>query len=99
MRRLKKILKRLALALGILIAVALIANAVLVWQTGKRLEERLSKLRAAGEPLSLPELGAIPPVPGADAAAVLNRIEPDLKALNKELNPVFLATSNIRDVT
>lgn len=94
MRRLKKILKRLALALGLLVALALIANAILVWQTGKRLEERLSVLRAAGEPLSLPELGAEPPAPGADAAAVLKRIEPEVKALSKEMAPILNAPDN-----
>src|SRR5258708_37689261 len=99
MRRLKKLLKYLALTAGVLIAVALIGNAILVWQTGKRLEERLSKLRAAGEPLSLPELGAMPVPPGADAAAVLKRIEPEVKALSKEMAPVLNETSGIRPMT
>src|SRR5437660_1355377 len=96
MRRFKKILKRLALVLGILIAIALIANAFFVWHTGKRLEERLSKLRAAGEPLSLPELGAKPPALGADAAAVLKRIEAEVNALVKETNPVLDAAAGKR---
>jgi hypothetical protein len=99
MRILKKILKRLALGLGILIAVGLVANAILVWQTGKRLEERLSKLRAAGQPLSLPELGAMPVPPGADAAAVLQRILPEIKALSKEMNPMLIAVSDKRPLT
>jgi hypothetical protein len=86
MRRLKKISKYLALSLGALIAVALIANAIFIWQTGTALEERVSQLRAAGAPLSLPELGAMPAPPGADAAAVLRRVEPELKALSGKIN-------------
>jgi hypothetical protein len=85
MRRLKKFLKYLALSVGALIAVALIANAIFVWHSGNRLAERLSKLRAEGEPLSLAELGALPTPPGTDAAAVLKRIEPELFALGNEI--------------
>jgi hypothetical protein len=87
MQRLTTFLKRLALVLGILLALALIANAILVWQTGKRLEERLTSLRAEGVPLSLPELGAVPPAAGADAGAVLKRLAPEIKALSKEMAP------------
>jgi hypothetical protein len=94
-----KILKYLALTVGVLIAAGLIVNAILVWQTGKRLEERLSRLRAAGEPLSLPELGALPVPPGADAAAVLTRIEPEIKALFKEMAPVLNEISGTRPMT
>lgn len=70
-------------------AAALIANAIFVWQTGNSLEDRLSKLRADGEPLSLADLGSMPAPPGADAAAVLKRIEPELRALCKEINPLL----------
>jgi hypothetical protein len=89
MSRLKKILKYLALTLVALVALALIVNAYLVWQTGKRLEERQSKLRAAGEPLSLAEIGAAPAAPGKNAADVLENIKPELQALIKEINPVL----------
>ena len=89
MRRLKKILKYLALTVGVLVAVGLVANAIFVWRSGKSLEDRLSALRAAGEPLSLPELGAMPVAPGADAATVLKRIEPEVKALSKEITPLL----------
>jgi hypothetical protein len=89
MRRLKKILKYVALTVAALLALALIANAFLVWQTGRRLEERLSKLRAAGEPLSLPELGAAPVPPGRNAADVLQNIQPELQALSKEISVVL----------
>jgi hypothetical protein len=89
MSRLKKILKYLALTIAGLLALALIVNAYFVWQTGKRLEERLSKVRAAGEPLSLAELGTAPVQPGKNAADVLTDIKPELKALIKEINPVL----------
>src|SRR5436190_7466949 len=93
MPRPRKVLKYLALTVGSLMAVALIANAIFVWQTGNSLEERLSKLRADGEPLSLPELGAKTTPPGPDAAAVLKRIEPELRALSGEIN-VLLGDSD-----
>jgi len=89
MTRLKKILTYLALTVAGLLALALIANAYFVWVTGKRLEERLSKLRAAGEPASLAEIGAIRAPAGKNAADVLENIKPELQALIKEINPVL----------
>jgi len=86
MPRLRKVLKYLALTVGGLMAAALIANAIFVWRTSNALEDRLSKLRAGGEPLSLPELGMKRTQPGPDAAAVLKRIEPELRALSGEIN-------------
>jgi hypothetical protein len=53
------------------------------------LEERLSKLRAAGEPLSLAEFSTAPAPPGKNAADVLEGIKPELKALSHEINPVL----------
>ncbi len=52
MSRLKRIMKRLAIGLVILIAVLLIINAAYSWHMGRQLEQRLAKLRAAGEPTS-----------------------------------------------
>ena len=46
---LKKILKWTGIALGALIAVLLITNAIFVWRSGKALEERLQIVREAGE--------------------------------------------------
>lgn len=99
MSRFLKIFKRLGLALGILLALALLANGLLIWQTGHALAARLSTLRADGDPLSLPELGARPPVPGADAAAVLKRIEPEVKALSKEMTPITSAAAGVRSIS
>ena len=53
MSRFKRILRYFVLIMGALIAAALLVNAIFVWQTGNQLQERLGKLRAAGEPLSL----------------------------------------------
>src|SRR5439155_25623449 len=88
-----------AIAVGILITVGLVANAIFVWRSGGSLEQRLSKLRAAGEPLSLPELGAQAGAPGADAVAVLKRIEPELKAVSKEMNPTLLKVDSNRPLS
>ena len=53
MSRLKRVLKRLGIGLAILIAVLLIINGAYSWHTGRQLEQRLAKLRAAGEPWSM----------------------------------------------
>ncbi|HEV3142449.1 MAG TPA: hypothetical protein VGZ47_01040 [Gemmataceae bacterium] len=89
MRRLIKTLKYLVLTIVFLAALLSIANAYLVWRTGTRLEERLNKLRTAGAPVSLAEIGAAPAVPGKNAADVLENIKPELQALIKEINPVL----------
>jgi hypothetical protein len=99
MSLLKKTLKYIGLAAGILIAAALIANAIYVRTTGTSLEERLSRLREAGEPLSLADLAARPAPPGANAAAVLKRIEPELRALSKEIEPLLVAADPPRPRT
>jgi hypothetical protein len=84
MSRLKRIMKRLAIGLTILVAVLLIINGVYSWHTGRLLEQRLAKLRAAGEPTSFAELAPKPIPLEQDAAAQLALLAPELNAFAKE---------------
>jgi len=85
MSRLKRIMKRLAIGFAILVAVLLIINGAYSWHTGHQLEQRLAKLRAAGEPTTFAELAPEPIPPEQDAAVQLQRLAPQLKAFEKEL--------------
>jgi len=71
------------------IAILLIANAVWVWRTGSRLEEKLAALRAEGDPLSLADLARDPIPPEQNAAVFLRRARSDLEAIDKELTAVY----------
>jgi hypothetical protein len=89
----KKLLAFLGLTLLLLVAGAAAANSVWIWRTGTRLEEQLEAIRAAGDPVTLPDL-ARPDAPRDDNAATrddnaatpLNRAHDDLQAMIKELN-------------
>jgi len=84
MARLKRLCKRLAVGLAILVGVLLLTNAGYSWWIGRNLEQRLATLRAAGEPTSFAEL-APEPIPFAeDAAAQLEKLSPKLKAFANE---------------
>lgn len=84
MSRFKRIMKRLAIGLAVLIAVLLIFNAAYSWHTGRQLEQRLARLRAAGELTTFAELAPDPIPPEQDAAVHLQRLAPRLKAFEKE---------------
>jgi HAMP domain-containing protein len=97
MKKLRKILKVTLIAVGALVALALIVNAVLVWITGSRLEAKLRALREAGDPVALQDL-ARPPIPAdQNAATYLRRAQDDIKAINKELAPVYERMSKAND--
>ena len=88
MGRLKRNWKRMALVLGALLLVLLLANAILVWITGNRLEERLSRLRAAGEPITLSDLSRPAPPIEQNAATFLDRARSDIQLIAKEIDAV-----------
>lgn len=67
-----------------LIAVLLIINGAYSWHLGRLLEQRLAKLRTAGEPTTFAELAPEPIPPEQDAAVQLQRLAPELKAFAKE---------------
>jgi len=88
MGRLKRNWKRIGLTLGALLIVLLLANAILVWITGNRLEDRLTRLRAAGEPITLTDLiPATVPIE-QNAATFLDRARSDLRSIVNEINAV-----------
>ena len=62
----------------------MIANVVYSWRIGQQLDQRLTNLRAAGEPTSFAELAPKPIPPEQDAAVHLQRLAPQLKAFAKE---------------
>jgi hypothetical protein len=82
-------MKRLGIGLAILIAVLLIINGAYSWYTGRQLEQRLAKLRAAGEPTTFAELAPKPIPSEQDAAVHLQRLAPRLKAFEKEYVEFF----------
>lgn len=83
-----KAMKIVATAVGVLAVLYLIGNAGLISYTGARLEERLKKVRDAGDPVSLKDLAG-PPIPAERNAAVyLRRARADLTAISKDLAPL-----------
>ncbi|MEO2046760.1 MAG: hypothetical protein ABGX16_09335 [Pirellulales bacterium] len=84
MARLKRLLKRLAIGLAILVGILLLANAGYSWWIGRQLEQRLAALRAAGDPTSFAELAPEPTPLEQDAAAQLAQLAPELEAFAKE---------------
>jgi len=85
MKRLKKILKWIAIFTGAAIAILLMLNAYFVWSTGTRLERRLFALRQAGDPVQLADLAREPIPPEQNADVFLRRAAGDLDAIQKEL--------------
>jgi hypothetical protein len=96
MKRLKKILKWTAVSLGGLLAILLIANAIFVWTTDSRLERQLAAIRAAGDPLTLAELAPKPIPPETNAATYLRQAEPDVVAIQYEMEQ-WKATEKVPD--
>jgi hypothetical protein len=80
--RFKRFLKRVAIGGVLFVAVALIANAILMWRANHRLESRLAAIRAAGDPISFADLAANPPPPEENAVALLKELEPQLSAFS-----------------
>lgn len=81
----KKIVLWSGIVLGVVVLVALLVNAYLVWTTGARLEKRLAALREAGAPLSLKDLAGPPIPPERNAAVFLDRAQADVNAVEKEI--------------
>jgi hypothetical protein len=74
---------RLACAAGVLLAIGLIINAVLAWQTGNRLEDRIADVRKQGDPASIAELAPEPVSAEENAAAYLASVQQDLAAFSR----------------
>jgi hypothetical protein len=89
MNRFKTFLKWAAIVAGVTIVALVIADAVFIWRTGSRLEERLDALRRAGEPLEIADLGRKPVPPERNADEFLRRADPDLAAIEKGLEAAY----------
>ena len=80
-----------------LVAIVLMASYGLYRiRTGGKLEQRLEKLRAAGEPVSFADLAPGPVDPKEDAAAQLATLTPQLTAFAKE-HVAFLSSTPLGD--
>jgi hypothetical protein len=85
----KRIWKRIGLGFVALVALLLLANGIMAWWTRSQLQNRVTAIRAAGNPASIAEL-APKPIPDAEnAAAVLRDLGPRLDAFSKEYGPFF----------
>lgn len=85
MKRFRKILKWVGIAIGAAIAMLLMFNAYLVWGTGPQLERRLGAIRKAGDPIQLADFTREPIPPEKNADVFLRRAAVDLDAIQAEL--------------
>jgi hypothetical protein len=83
MKRFKRILKWIAIATGATVAILLVLNAYFVWNTGTRLERRLTELRQAGDPVQIADFARAPVSPEKNADVYLRRAADDLDAIQK----------------
>jgi hypothetical protein len=84
-----RVCKRWAIGLAILVAIALIANGFMAWQTERRLQAKIAAIRAAGDPASIADLAPAPIPDSENAAAILERIGPRLNAFSKEYGQFY----------
>jgi len=71
------------------VALALIANALMAWWTEHRLQTRIAAIRAAGDPASIADLTPKPIPDNENAAVHLARIKPQLDAFAKDHQQFF----------
>ena len=88
-KKFNKPLKRGLIALFALIAILLTANTIVISVFGNRLEKRIEAIRAAGDPVSLPDLAPDAVLAKQNAAVFLRRAKGDVEAVTKVLQPVF----------
>ncbi|MGC8638738.1 MAG: hypothetical protein ACP5XB_02535 [Isosphaeraceae bacterium] len=98
MKRLKKIMKWMAIGVATLIAILLVLNAYFVWSTGTELEHRLRELRESGNPVQISDFAREPIPPEQNAATYLRRAGDDLDAIHKELAALYPKTAQPPEV-
>jgi hypothetical protein len=81
--------KRIGIGLAMLAAIGLVVNGVLAWRAELRLRERLAAIRAAGDPASIAELAPAPIPDDQNAAAIMERIRPQLNQFSKEYGQFY----------
>lgn len=79
----KRRLKRIAIGLGIVVALLLIANGLFAWWTERQWQNRLAAIRAAGDPASIADLAPHPIPDEQNAAVYIEKLAPVLKSLEK----------------
>jgi hypothetical protein len=79
MRISKRLIKRIAIGIGVAIGLLLIVNGILAWTAQRRLDQKIAELRDSGEKASLADLAPKPVPPQRNAAAFLQEIAPQLK--------------------
>lgn len=77
--------KQMAIAAVAIVAIALIANAFMIWRTNSRLQARIDAIRAAGDPATIADLAPDPIPADQNAAAHLDKLVPRLDAFDKDL--------------
>lgn len=80
----KRALKRITIALGLLVGMALVANGILAWRAQYRLDAIVAKIQAAGEPASIADLTPKPISAETNAAVHLQSMSLDLDAFAKD---------------
>jgi hypothetical protein len=88
-KKFKKYLKRGLIALGMMIAILLITNAVFISIRGRLLEKKLEAIRTAGDPVSFPQLAQVAVPPVQNAAVFLSRAQASVENISKELYAVY----------
>ena len=68
-----------------IVAIALIANAFMIWRTDSRLQARIDAIRAAGDPATIADLAPEPIPADQNAAAYIDKLVPRLDAFDKDL--------------
>src|SRR5437016_1213569 len=86
MRRILRALKYIFLILLALVGVGLIWFAVVNARATAQIEERIQKLRSAGEPVSLKDLARKPIPPENNAATYLDQAKKDVEAIQKAVH-------------
>lgn len=79
----KRRLKRIGIGLGIVVGVLFIVNGIFALWTERQWQNRLAAIRAAGDPASIADLAPASIPDEQNAAAILKRIDPTLKRLQK----------------
>lgn len=79
----KRRLKRIGIWLGIVVGVLFIVNGIFALWTERQWQNRLAAIRAVGDPASIADLKPAPIPDDQNAAAILKKIDPTIKRLEK----------------
>ncbi|HEY2840013.1 MAG TPA: hypothetical protein VGJ26_12735 [Pirellulales bacterium] len=93
MKRLRKILKWLAIWTGAIVAVLLLINALLNYRASVRLESKVTALRDAGQPVALADLAREAIMPDKNAVTYLRRAKTDTRAIQQEVEAAVSASA------